>query len=82
MENLRHMLYQYRPETSLYFGHRYATEFSPYSYMAGGGYVLSKGALTKLSEKILTNSTACRQDNDGAEDYELGNILSFLTIFF
>jgi hypothetical protein len=39
IENLRHMLYQYRPTTSFYIGHRYAhgqPEIGHYEgYMAG-----------------------------------------------
>lgn len=35
MENVRHMLYQYRAHTSLYFGHRYAVKSFHSGYMAG-----------------------------------------------
>lgn len=76
MENLRYMLYQYRPQTSLYFGSRFAIEYDPYSYMAGGFYILSKKALVKFVENILPNETMCRYDAGGAEDWEMGK--SFL----
>lgn len=35
MENLRYVLHQYRPETSLYLGHRYASKNAVDGYMAG-----------------------------------------------
>lgn len=38
----------------------------------GGGYILSKAALTKLVSKLIPNKTLCRYDEDGAEDLELG----------
>lgn len=37
MENLRYVLSQYNPETSLYLGHRFASNYvAGGSYMAGG----------------------------------------------
>lgn len=38
LENLRFMLHQYQPETSLYFGHRYSVEDNEDGYMAGEIY--------------------------------------------
>ena len=74
MENVRYMLSQYHHETALYFGCRYMIERSiPYGYMAGGGYILSKKALSKFNEKILPNKNMCRQNEKGAEDLEMGN---------
>jgi glycoprotein-N-acetylgalactosamine 3-beta-galactosyltransferase len=35
MENLRYMLFQYNPEDSLYFGHRFTLKGTPHGYMAG-----------------------------------------------
>lgn len=80
-ENIRYMLYQYRSKTALYFGHRFATEFVPYTYMAGGGYILSKKALEKFVEKILPNTTICSQRDDGSEDLEMGRCLQHSAIF-
>lgn len=45
------------------------------SYMAGGGYILSKGTLTKFITKILPNATLCRVNEDGSEDFEMGACL-------
>ena len=73
MENVRYMLSQYHHETSLYFGCRYITESTMEGYMAGGGYILSKKALSKLNENILPNENMCRSDNGGPEDLEMGN---------
>lgn len=74
IENLRYLLYQYRPDTALYFGHRYADEYLPRGYMAGGGYVLSKKALIKFVEKLLPNhrETCDHEKKISAEDYALG----------
>ena len=73
MENVRYMLSQFRHETALYFGCRYMTANTiPYGYMAGGGYILSKKALSKFNEKILPNKNMCRQNENGAEDLEMG----------
>jgi glycoprotein-N-acetylgalactosamine 3-beta-galactosyltransferase len=35
MENLRYMLFQYNPEDSLYFGHRFTKKWNTHGYMAG-----------------------------------------------
>lgn len=35
MENLRHMLIQYNPDESFYFGYRYTTSENHYGYMGG-----------------------------------------------
>ncbi len=67
------MLSQYKPQTALYFGHRFTTTFPPYSYMAGGAYVLSKKTLMKL-EKLFTDPEICRRDTGGNEDLEMGNL--------
>lgn len=81
MENLRYVLHQYHPETSLYFGHRYASQTALDGYMAGGGYVLSKKALEKFVTKLMNNKKTCRDENDGAEDIELGLCLQNETLF-
>lgn len=74
MENLRYILSQYRPETSLYIGHRFVNMEIRDGFMAGGGYVLSKKALHKfVNERI--HDPKCRQDWRGAEDCEMGKCL-------
>lgn len=80
-ENIRYMLYQYRPQTALYFGHRFANEANPEGYMAGGGYILSKAALEKFVTRILPNKTICKMEETGAEDLELGRCLQHSAIF-
>jgi glycoprotein-N-acetylgalactosamine 3-beta-galactosyltransferase len=75
MENVRRMLYQYRPETALYFGDRFAVPQIPEGYMSGGGYILSKKAVEKFVTKILPNNTICNRDENGNEDWELGSCL-------
>ena len=80
MENVRYMLSQYRHETALYFGCRYMTPHSVEGYMAGGGYILSKKALSKFNEKILPNSNVCQQNEKGVEDLEMGNNTSWFLV--
>lgn len=72
MENLRLLLSQYNPKTALYFGHRYSMDFEPYSYMAGGFYILSKKAVEKLVVNLLPRGDICRYDAAGSEDLEMG----------
>lgn len=79
-ENIRYMLYQYRPQTALYFGHRYALELLPEGYMAGGGYILSKKALQKFVTRIIQNQTLCSVKEDGNEDWEIGRCLQHSAI--
>lgn len=76
MENLRHLLYQYRPTTALYFGHRLSDDGLPQGYMSGGGYVLSKKALTKLVETLLpSRRPQCHYTDMFAEDWAIGELV-------
>lgn len=63
LENIRYLLYQYSANTSLYVGQRYTrgvTEFGHYEgYMQGGGYILSKKALTKLVAEFTRSGSNC-----------------------
>lgn len=76
---MRYLLSQYRPQTSLYIGHRYATQ--EFSYMAGGGYVLSKKALEKFATKLMHDKKSCKINDEGSEDAELGLCLQNATLF-
>lgn len=80
MENLRQILYQHNPNTSTVIGHKYAIKNVKDGYMAGGGYILSRKALEKFT-RISRNSTACRSDDKGAEDVELGKCLKENALF-
>ena len=44
---------------------------STYDCLLGGGYVLSKEALTRFANKGFHNNAVCREDG-GAEDAEFG----------
>jgi hypothetical protein len=46
-----------------------------FHHISGGGYILSKAALTKLVTKLMPNKSICRYDEYGAEDLELGLFL-------
>lgn len=80
VENLRFMLMAYSPEEKVYLGGK----FSPIvrqGYMGGGaGYVLSKAALRLFVEKGIPDAAICRQDENGAEDAELGKCMERLGV--
>ncbi|XP_054742111.1 glycoprotein-N-acetylgalactosamine 3-beta-galactosyltransferase 1 [Anastrepha obliqua] len=76
MENMRHMLYPYSPESPIYFGCKFKM-FVKQGYMSGGaGYVLSKEAVRRFVEKAIPNKKLCKQDGTGAEDAEIGKCLA------
>jgi glycoprotein-N-acetylgalactosamine 3-beta-galactosyltransferase len=83
VENLRYLLYQYRPQTSVFMGHRFASNYTEYgvNYNAGGSYILSKKILEKFVTKLMHNSEFCRSGDTGAEDLELGRCLENSTIY-
>ena len=71
MENVRHLLYQYRPQTALYFGHRFVGNKSLNGYMQGGAYILSRKAV----EKFVKLAPSCPRRHKGyAEDLYLGKV--------
>jgi glycoprotein-N-acetylgalactosamine 3-beta-galactosyltransferase len=75
MENLQHMLYQYRPQTALLFGHRFAAARVPtQGYMQGGCYIMSKKLFIKFMTQLLPNAskTFCAPDDGYTEDYYVG----------
>lgn len=72
MENLRHMLYQYKPQTALYFGQRMTGNDATDGFMQGGAYVLSRKAVQKFVENYPKN---CRKKNGWAEDLFMGKLL-------
>ncbi|KAG7168699.1 Glycoprotein-N-acetylgalactosamine 3-beta-galactosyltransferase 1-like 8 [Homarus americanus] len=75
MENMRYMLSAYDPDYPIYFGSRFK-KFSKQGYMSGGGgYVLSREAVTQFVEVALPNKTLCKRHNTGAEDAEMGKCL-------
>jgi glycoprotein-N-acetylgalactosamine 3-beta-galactosyltransferase len=71
MENVREMLYQYRPETALYFGQRMIGNVSIDGFMQGGAYILSKKAVQKFV-KLYKN---CRKKDGWAEDLYMGGFV-------
>uniref|UniRef100_A0A914KP24 Glycoprotein-N-acetylgalactosamine 3-beta-galactosyltransferase 1 n=4 Tax=Meloidogyne incognita group TaxID=654580 RepID=A0A914KP24_MELIC len=76
LENLRYLLMPHPPEEPVYYGYKFKP-FIKQGYMSGGaGYVLSRQALKLFVEKGLPNKTACRSDENGAEDAEMGKCLS------
>ncbi|XP_017856635.1 PREDICTED: glycoprotein-N-acetylgalactosamine 3-beta-galactosyltransferase 1-like [Drosophila arizonae] len=75
VENLRYMLYPYNPDTPVYFGARFKA-YVKQGYMSGGaGYVLSREAVRRFVVEALPNPKLCKQDNNGAEDVEIGKCL-------
>lgn len=68
MENLRHLLYQYRPQTSLYFGQRLTDNETLEGFMQGGAYILSRKAV----QKFVKHFPNCRRKDAWAEDKYMG----------
>lgn len=69
MENVRHMLYQYQPQTALYFGQRLTGNESLDGYMQGGAYILSRKAVQKF---VKLYPERCNQKDGWAEDLYMG----------
>lgn len=82
MENLRAMLYQYRPQTSLMFGHRMAGQAQENGFMQGGCYIMSKKLLTKFVKKLSPNVTACGPVDGYTEDVYMGKSSGFQIFWF
>ncbi|XP_011210396.2 glycoprotein-N-acetylgalactosamine 3-beta-galactosyltransferase 1 isoform X1 [Bactrocera dorsalis] len=70
MENMRYFLYNYSPETPIYFGHKVKDHIS-----ANAGYVLSKAALRRFVEKALPNDKLCIRNSTRTESIELSECL-------
>jgi hypothetical protein len=69
MENLRQMLYQYRPQTALFFGHRFVRwDTTTQGFIQGGGYLMSKKLLTKFVQRLTPNLEICGPDDGWMED--------------
>lgn len=76
MENLRHFLYAYSPETPIYFGCK-LKPFVSQGYMSGGaGYVLSREAVRRFNEVALKDGYKCWNGTEGNEDVEIGKCLA------
>ncbi|KAH8342638.1 hypothetical protein KR067_005991 [Drosophila pandora] len=78
LENMRYMLYPYPTNTSIYFGFNYkmvGAHPKNETYMSGGsGYVLSREALRTFVEGV-NDPEKCRQEDNHAEDVEMGKCL-------
>lgn len=79
MENLRHMLYQYRPQTALYFGQRLIKKNTLEGFMQGGAYVLSRKAVQKF---VKLYPKHCRQKDGWPEDLFMGLIFYYTIMNF
>lgn len=83
VENLRYFLYPYSTNDPIYFGYKMNLNNQlKHGYFSGGaGYVLSRNALERFGIAMQQSKTFdhtednCRigvDDNDGAEDFEIG----------
>ncbi|KAI6237969.1 N-acetylgalactosaminide beta-1,3-galactosyltransferase [Aphelenchoides besseyi] len=80
MENLRFMLLSYSPNDPIYFGCKFESKFKQ-GYMSGGaGYVLSREAVRRLVEVGLNDTAKCSQDEEGAEDVQIGKCLEAVNV--
>lgn len=76
MDNMRYMLSEYSPDDPIYFGHKFKTHSHRYGYFSGGsGYVMSREALKRFTQQAMKNSSLCKTDNTGAEDWQMGSCM-------
>jgi len=80
IENLRYLLKNKNSSTPIFFGHKFKPYVSQGYFSGGAGYVLSKEAVIRFVETGIHNSSICRQDNDGAEDVEIGKCMDMLHV--
>jgi glycoprotein-N-acetylgalactosamine 3-beta-galactosyltransferase len=78
---MRYLLYQYNPDVSLYFGHRYKVKELDEGYMAGGGYILSRQAVRNFVDVATNRPKDCIPDGYN-EDWEMGHCMAHNAIFF
>ncbi|XP_049873442.1 glycoprotein-N-acetylgalactosamine 3-beta-galactosyltransferase 1-like [Pectinophora gossypiella] len=75
VENLRHLLADYRSTDPIYFGCR-LKPFAKRGYMSGGaGYVLSRAALDRFIYKGLPSPHLCKATDTISGDAEMGKCL-------
>jgi len=80
IENLRYLLKNQNSSTPIFFGHKFKPYVNQGYFSGGAGYVLSKEAVIRFVETGIYNSSICRQDNDGAEDVEMGKCMENLHV--
>ncbi|GAV04986.1 hypothetical protein RvY_15179-2 [Ramazzottius varieornatus] len=79
MENMRHLLVNYSPDETLWFGSRFR-RFVKHGYMSGGaGYVLSREAVRRLVEDGF-GKQKCKRNESFAEDVEMGRCMQTLKV--
>ncbi|XP_066155151.1 glycoprotein-N-acetylgalactosamine 3-beta-galactosyltransferase 1-like isoform X2 [Euwallacea fornicatus] len=82
MENLRYLLHYSHPSEPVYYGCRLKLRREGLDYMSGGaGYALSREALRRFIEEGLPNAMACKQDDAGNEDVEMGKCLRGVGVY-
>lgn len=74
LENLRHVLSSYSPDSPLYYPVQ--------GHMDGGaGYILSKEAVRKFITEGLPDNDDCRQDENGNEGAEIAKCLENIGVY-
>ena len=76
VENLRYMLSTHSPTDPVYFGHHFKVIVKQGYFSGGGGYVLSREALTRYGKR---SQNLCSKDQ-GAEDVEMGRCMEKLKV--
>ena len=76
VENLRYLLSAHAPTEPIFFGHHFKVIVKQGYFSGGGGYVISKEALTRYGKRA---PGLCAKDQ-GAEDVEWGRCMERLGI--
>lgn len=80
-DNMRFVLTAYSSDDPIYFGKKfnYSEELGYFS--GGSGYVMSRRAVQKFVLEALPDGKKCRQEPDGAEDWNMGACMHNIGVF-
>ncbi|BFY98659.1 hypothetical protein BsWGS_01698 [Bradybaena similaris] len=75
VENLRFFLKDYSPEKPVFFGRKFIAPGRKTYMSGGGGYVLSRAAVSRAVKQGFVDSKLCKVGSGSGEDVEMGRCL-------